>query len=143
QVHGLLVDDDARRRHDHRLGVPERGSGDVADRHPAVDAGLVDADRHAGLGGGGARSGGEHEGENGFHGWVQERGCQDNAPPHSGADADVAPRGSVAISYASLRRSAHAKAVMDATASAARTRFSLWLDLIRWDRPAGTLLLLW
>jgi len=32
---------------------------------------------------------------------------------------------------------------MDATASAARTRFSLWLDLIRWDRPAGTLLLLW
>ena len=24
-----------------------------------------------------------------------------------------------------------------------RSRFALWLDLIRWDRPAGTLLLLW
>jgi 4-hydroxybenzoate polyprenyltransferase len=32
---------------------------------------------------------------------------------------------------------------MDVTAPAARSRFSLWLDLIRWDRPAGTLLLLW
>jgi 4-hydroxybenzoate polyprenyltransferase len=29
------------------------------------------------------------------------------------------------------------------TAPAARSRLSLWLDLIRWDRPAGTLLLLW
>jgi 4-hydroxybenzoate polyprenyltransferase len=32
---------------------------------------------------------------------------------------------------------------MDVTAPAARSRLSLWLDLIRWDRPAGTLLLLW
>jgi 4-hydroxybenzoate polyprenyltransferase len=24
-----------------------------------------------------------------------------------------------------------------------RSRFALWLDLVRWDRPAGTLLLLW
>ena len=32
---------------------------------------------------------------------------------------------------------------MDVTAPAARSRVSLWLDLIRWDRPAGTLLLLW
>ena len=32
---------------------------------------------------------------------------------------------------------------MDVTAAAARSRLSLWLDLIRWDRPAGTLLLLW
>jgi len=31
---------------------------------------------------------------------------------------------------------------MDVTAPA-RSRLSLWLDLIRWDRPAGTLLLLW
>jgi 4-hydroxybenzoate polyprenyltransferase len=32
---------------------------------------------------------------------------------------------------------------MEVTAPAARSRLSLWLDLIRWDRPAGTLLLLW
>jgi len=32
---------------------------------------------------------------------------------------------------------------MDMTAPAVRGRLSLWLDLIRWDRPAGTLLLLW
>jgi 4-hydroxybenzoate polyprenyltransferase len=32
---------------------------------------------------------------------------------------------------------------VDVTAPAARSRLSLWLDLIRWDRPAGTLLLLW
>jgi len=32
---------------------------------------------------------------------------------------------------------------MGVTAAAARSRLSLWLDLIRWDRPAGTLLLLW
>jgi 4-hydroxybenzoate polyprenyltransferase len=32
---------------------------------------------------------------------------------------------------------------MDVTVPAARNRLSLWLDLIRWDRPAGTLLLLW
>ncbi len=30
-----------------------------------------------------------------------------------------------------------------ATASARRGRLALYLDLIRWDRPAGTLLLLW
>jgi len=30
-----------------------------------------------------------------------------------------------------------------ATDAAARSRFSLYLDLIRWDRPAGTYLLLW
>ena len=29
------------------------------------------------------------------------------------------------------------------TAPGARSRVSLWLDLIRWDRPAGTWLLLW
>jgi len=32
---------------------------------------------------------------------------------------------------------------MDVTASARRSRLALYLDLIRWDRPAGTLLLLW
>src|SRR5215218_1440999 len=32
---------------------------------------------------------------------------------------------------------------MDVTAPSARGRLSLYLDLIRWDRPAGTLLLLW
>ena len=32
---------------------------------------------------------------------------------------------------------------MDVTAPARRGRLSLYLDLIRWDRPAGTLLLLW
>ena len=32
---------------------------------------------------------------------------------------------------------------MEVTAPAPRSRVSLWLDLIRWDRPAGTLLLLW
>ena len=32
---------------------------------------------------------------------------------------------------------------MDVTAPAARSRLALYLDLIRWDRPAGTLLLLW
>jgi 4-hydroxybenzoate polyprenyltransferase len=32
---------------------------------------------------------------------------------------------------------------MDVTASRGRGRLSLYLDLIRWDRPAGTLLLLW
>jgi len=32
---------------------------------------------------------------------------------------------------------------MEVTASPARSRLSLYLDLIRWDRPAGTLLLLW
>ncbi len=30
-----------------------------------------------------------------------------------------------------------------ATEAAARSRFALYLDLIRWDRPAGTYLLLW
>jgi len=29
------------------------------------------------------------------------------------------------------------------TTAAAPSRFALWLDLIRWDRPAGTYLLLW
>src|SRR3954468_15425574 len=32
---------------------------------------------------------------------------------------------------------------MDVSASARRGRVALYLDLIRWDRPAGTLLLLW
>ena len=32
---------------------------------------------------------------------------------------------------------------MDVTAPPGRSRLSLYLDLIRWDRPAGTLLLLW
>jgi len=32
---------------------------------------------------------------------------------------------------------------MDVTAARDRSRLSLYLDLIRWDRPAGTLLLLW
>jgi 4-hydroxybenzoate polyprenyltransferase len=32
---------------------------------------------------------------------------------------------------------------VDLTATRRRSRVSLWLDLIRWDRPAGTLLLLW
>jgi 4-hydroxybenzoate polyprenyltransferase len=32
---------------------------------------------------------------------------------------------------------------MEVTATPARNRLSLYLDLIRWDRPAGTLLLLW
>ena len=32
---------------------------------------------------------------------------------------------------------------MDVTAPPQRSRLSLYLDLIRWDRPAGTLLLLW
>jgi len=32
---------------------------------------------------------------------------------------------------------------MDVTAPPDRSRLSLYLDLIRWDRPAGTLLLLW
>ncbi len=32
---------------------------------------------------------------------------------------------------------------MDMTAPSRRGRLSLYLDLIRWDRPAGTLLLLW
>jgi len=32
---------------------------------------------------------------------------------------------------------------MDVTAPRGRGRLSLYLDLIRWDRPAGTLLLLW
>jgi 4-hydroxybenzoate polyprenyltransferase len=32
---------------------------------------------------------------------------------------------------------------MDVTAASTRSRLSLYLDLIRWDRPAGTLLLLW
>jgi 4-hydroxybenzoate polyprenyltransferase len=32
---------------------------------------------------------------------------------------------------------------MDVTAAPARSRLSLYLDLIRWDRPAGSLLLLW
>ena len=32
---------------------------------------------------------------------------------------------------------------MDVTAPPRRDRLSLYLDLIRWDRPAGTLLLLW
>ena len=32
---------------------------------------------------------------------------------------------------------------MEVTASPGRSRLSLYLDLIRWDRPAGTLLLLW
>ncbi|HSC65297.1 MAG TPA: 4-hydroxybenzoate octaprenyltransferase [Caldimonas sp.] len=32
---------------------------------------------------------------------------------------------------------------MDVTAPHGRDRLSLYLDLIRWDRPAGTLLLLW
>src|SRR5436305_2023379 len=32
---------------------------------------------------------------------------------------------------------------MDVTAPSGRARLALYLDLIRWDRPAGTLLLLW
>ena len=32
---------------------------------------------------------------------------------------------------------------MEVTAPARRSRLALYLDLIRWDRPAGTLLLLW
>src|SRR5947207_6117029 len=32
---------------------------------------------------------------------------------------------------------------MDVTAASERNRLSRYLDLIRWDRPAGTLLLLW
>ena len=32
---------------------------------------------------------------------------------------------------------------MDVTSASGRDRLSLYLDLIRWDRPAGTLLLLW
>src|SRR5450631_2115097 len=32
---------------------------------------------------------------------------------------------------------------MDVTAPGGRSRLALYLDLIRWDRPAGTLLLLW
>src|SRR6476661_8776219 len=32
---------------------------------------------------------------------------------------------------------------MDVTAPRGRNRLSLYLDLIRWDRPAGWLLLLW
>src|SRR5678810_785945 len=32
---------------------------------------------------------------------------------------------------------------MDVTAPRGRRRLSLYLDLIRWDRPAGTQLLLW
>ena len=32
---------------------------------------------------------------------------------------------------------------MDLTAGGGRSRLALYLDLIRWDRPAGTLLLLW
>jgi 4-hydroxybenzoate polyprenyltransferase len=32
---------------------------------------------------------------------------------------------------------------MDMTAPSGRSRLALYLDLIRWDRPAGTLLLLW
>src|SRR5947208_2040422 len=32
---------------------------------------------------------------------------------------------------------------MELSVPAARSRFALYLDLIRWDRPAGTLLLLW
>jgi 4-hydroxybenzoate polyprenyltransferase len=32
---------------------------------------------------------------------------------------------------------------MDVTVAARRSRLALYLDLIRWDRPAGTLLLLW
>src|SRR3954452_4447205 len=32
---------------------------------------------------------------------------------------------------------------MDVTVAAGRSRLALYLDLIRWDRPAGTLLLLW
>ena len=32
---------------------------------------------------------------------------------------------------------------MDVTAAPGRSRLALYLDLIRWDRPAGTLLLLW
>src|SRR6478735_7114816 len=32
---------------------------------------------------------------------------------------------------------------MDVTAASGRGRLALYLDLIRWDRPAGTLLLLW
>src|SRR6476620_8626424 len=32
---------------------------------------------------------------------------------------------------------------MDVTAASGRDRLALYLDLIRWDRPAGTLLLLW
>jgi len=32
---------------------------------------------------------------------------------------------------------------MEMTASPRRSRFALYLDLIRWNRPAGTLLLLW
>jgi 4-hydroxybenzoate polyprenyltransferase len=32
---------------------------------------------------------------------------------------------------------------MNMTVPAARSKLSLYLDLIRWDRPAGTLLLLW
>ena len=34
-------------------------------------------------------------------------------------------------------------AMTASTATAARTRLSLYLDLIRWDRPAGSYLLLW
>jgi 4-hydroxybenzoate polyprenyltransferase len=32
---------------------------------------------------------------------------------------------------------------MDVTAASGRGRLALYLDLIRWNRPAGTLLLLW
>src|SRR6516225_6073344 len=50
QVHRLLLDDDARRRDDHRLRMPQCRRRHVADRDAAVDAGLVDADRDARLG---------------------------------------------------------------------------------------------
>ena len=38
---------------------------------------------------------------------------------------------------------AHATDATDATDAPERSRFALYLDLIRWDRPAGTYLLLW
>jgi len=42
-----------------------------------------------------------------------------------------------------LRYAIAATATMEMTASPRRSRFALYLDLIRWNRPAGTLLLLW
>ena len=74
QVHRLLLNDDARWRDDYRLGMPERRRRHVTDRDAAVDAGLVDADRDAGLGGSAAGRGSEEEGENGLHGEHRKRG---------------------------------------------------------------------
>jgi hypothetical protein len=74
QVDRIAADDRARLRDDHRLRQDERRPRHVADVHPAVDAGLVDADRHADLGERGTDGAdGEGGGKESLHGVSGER----------------------------------------------------------------------